>query len=201
MEKDLVQQALEEWTQGLDPLQSRIRLFEKVRDFPFRYPSSRDPVEVLQTGAGSCSGKHYLLAELYRRLGLPVRHAMCLHRFNDSPIPFPDRLQAMLDKEQILDVHNYLQIGVDGEWVDVDATWSMPLREYGFPVTDEWDGRSSMPLTVVREEDLPVSGDPARAKEEALSHFNPRQRKLRAQFLTALAEWVREIEAEESDEA
>ncbi|MGD9763879.1 MAG: transglutaminase domain-containing protein [Candidatus Binatia bacterium] len=196
MDEDPIRAALEEWTRGLAPLAARIALFNRVRDLAYRYPSSRNPLEVLRDGAGSCSGKHYLLGELYRRLGVPVRHMQCTYRFNDSPLPFPDHMQELLQKNEIVDVHDYLQIGVDGDWVDVDATWPLALRDFGLPVTDDWDGRSSMNLTVVSDEHEQVSGDLAKAKEERLSRLTPRQRMLRKQFLEALGQWVLELQAE-----
>src|SRR5215468_1935908 len=131
---------------------------------------------------------------LFRRQGLPVRHMLCTHRFNDSPMPFPDRMQDLLRKNEIVDVHDYLQVSVDGEWIDVDATWPLVLRDFGLPTTDEWDGRSPMVLSVVPDEQEHVQGDPARAKEERLSKLTPRQRTLRKQFLEALSQWVTDLQ-------
>lgn len=196
MTDDPIQAAFDRWARGRDPVAARVALFEHVRDLPYRYPSSRDPREVLRAGGGSCSGKHYLLGELFRRQGLPVRHMACTHRFNDSPVPFPPRMQDLLRKNEIVDVHDYLQICVDGEWLDVDATWPLALRDFGLPVTDEWDGRSSMVLSVIPDEHEEISGDPAKAKEERLSRLTPRQRTLRKQFLEALSQWVAELQAE-----
>jgi hypothetical protein len=201
MNEDPIRAALEEWTRGRDPLAARIALFERVRDIPYRYPTSRHPVEVLRLGFGSCSGKHYLLGELFRRSKVPVRHMVCTHRFNESPLPFPDEMQGLLRKNEIIDLHDYLQISVDGQWVDVDATWELGLREFGFPVTDDWDGRSSMVLTVIPDEHERIEGDPEKAKEEMLSRLTPRQRSLRKQFLEALSRWVEEIAQEISREA
>jgi hypothetical protein len=196
MNDDPIRSALEQWTEGCDPRAARISLFERVRDLPYEYPASRNPLEVLQRGRGSCSGKHYLLGELYRRMGVGVRHMMCTHRFNESPLPFPDDMQEVLRRNEILDVHDYLQIQVNGEWLDVDATWEIALREFGFPVTDEWDGDSSMLLTVNPDEHHVVEGDPGKLKEEMLSRLTPRQRALRKQFLEALGRWVNDLESE-----
>ncbi|HYD50403.1 MAG TPA: transglutaminase domain-containing protein, partial [Terriglobales bacterium] len=189
-------QKFEELTKGLDPVASRIVLFEQVRDIPYAYPASRDPVEVLRQNCGSCSGKHYLLGELYRHLGLRVRHIICTHRFNESPLVFPDEMQEMLRKNEIVDLHDYLQICVDDDWIDVDATWESGLRAFGFPVNEDWDGSASMALSVVPEEHAEVEQDPERIKDEMLSKLTPRQRTLRKQFLEALSRWVAECEAE-----
>jgi hypothetical protein len=195
MSDDPIRAAFDEWTRGHDPVAARIALFERVRDLPYQYPASRNPAEVLRRGAGSCSGKHYLLGELFRRQGLPVRHMLCTHRFNDSPVPFPNHMQDLLRKNEIVDLHDYLQICVDGAWIDIDATWPLALRDFGLPATDDWDGRSPMVLTVIPDEQVPVQGDPAKAKEEGLSKLTPRQRTLRKQFLEALSQWAAELQA------
>ena len=200
MTDDPIRAAYEEWTQGRDPLSARIALFERVRDLPFRYPSTRDPREVLTQGAGSCSGKHNLLGELFRLAGLPVRHMLCTHRFNDSTMAFPESMHGVLQKNEIVDVYDYLQVCIDGEWVDVDATWPAALHDFGLPSTEEWDGKSSMELSVVSDEHEELSGDPAKAKEERLSKLTPRQRMLRKQFLEALSQWAAELQAEAAQE-
>lgn len=192
----LIDQKYDEWTAGLDPVRSRIALFERVRDIPYSYPASRDPEEVLRLGVGTCSGKHYLLGAFYRRLGLKVRHAICSHRFNESDLPFPDRMQAMLLRDEIVDMHDYLQLDVGGGWIDVDATWEQGLREFGFPVIEEWDGSSSMMLSVVPDEHVVVDGEAARTKEELLAKLTPRQRSLRKQFLDAMNDWLAELAQE-----
>lgn len=180
----------------MSPVQARVRVFERVREMPYVYPSSRDPVVVLREGRGSGSGKHYLLGELFRLLGLNVRNMLCVHRFNESPIGFPDHLQLMLEKNEVVDVHDYLQISLQGGWIDVDATWPRVLREFGFPVNDDWDGHATMLLSVSPEEVIVVQGDPEKAKDELLSKWTPRQRQLRKQFLEGLSAWVTELCAE-----
>jgi transglutaminase-like putative cysteine protease len=193
MGNDLIRQTVQAWTKDCDPVQSRITVFEKVRDIPYAYPASRDPVEVLESGRGSCSGKHYLLGEMYRLLGLKVRHMICTHRFNESPIAFPPHMQAMLQKNEILDLHDYLQLAVNDSWIDIDATWERGLREFGFPVNEEWDGKRGMLLSVVPEDFAVAERDPERFKDELLSKLTPRQRMLRKQFLELLSEWVQEL--------
>lgn len=200
MSDDPIRDAYEEWTRGLDPVAARIALFERVRDLPYRYPASRDPREVLRTGGGSCSGKHALLGALFTHAGLPVRHMLCTHRFNETPLPVPHHMQVMLQKNEIADLHSYLQVQIDGAWVDVDATWPRGLHDFGLP-TDDWDGRTSMVLSVTPDEHEEVAGDPAKAKEEGLSKLTPRQRMLRKQFLEALSQWVGELQAEVGLEA
>jgi hypothetical protein len=196
MVDDLIRQTFTRWTNGCDAMQSRIALFERVRDMPYWYPASRDPAEVLRQGRGSCSGKHYLLAEMFRLMGLRVRHMICTHRFNESPLAFPLPMQEMLRKNEIVDLHDYVQIAVDGAWIDIDATWERGLREFGFPVNEDWDGKGAMLLSVVPEDFSVAELDAEHLKEDLLSKLPPRQRALRKQFLEALSSWVQELTAE-----
>jgi hypothetical protein len=196
MGNDLLRETLQAWTRNCDPVQARVKVFEGVRDIPYCYPASANPVEVLAQRRSSCSGKHYLLAEMFRMLGLQVRHMICTHRFNESALVFPPPMQEMLRKNEIVDLHDYLQISVDDSWIDIDATWERGLREFGFPVNDEWDGKSAMILSVVPEEFAIAERDPERLREEMLSRLTPRQRALRRQFLEALGRWVAELTAE-----
>lgn len=193
---DSILTAFTEWTKGCEPVAARIALFEHVRDIPCQHLATHNPVEVLKGGRGSASGKHYLLGELFRHLGLKVRHMLCTHRFNESPLPFPEEMQGMLRKSEIVDVHDYLQIFVDDRWIDIDVTWEEGLRDFGFPVNEGWDGKSSMLLTVIPDEHFKVEGDPAKAKEDQLAKLTPRQRQLRKQFLEALGRLVDELAAE-----
>ena len=153
MSDDPIRTAFEEWTRGPRP-RGRPDLSVRACARP-AVPVSGQPrcrSRCCSSSCGSCSGKHYLLGELFRRQGVPVRHMLCTHRFNDSPLPFPDHMQDLLRKNEILDVHDYLQICVDGDWIDVDATWPLRLRDFGLPATDDWDGKSPMLLTVVPDE-------------------------------------------------
>lgn len=196
MANDSIQQAVKAWTEGCDPVRARIVVFEKIRDISYSAAANGDAQAVLEAGRGSCAGKHQLLAEALRCLGLQVRHMICTHRFSESTIPFPDHMQALLRKNEIMDVHDYLQIAIDGDWVDVDATWEQCLREYGFPVNEDWDGQSPMLLSATVDEPQVADRDPTKTKEEILSHLTPRQRALRKEFLTAIDAWVDEIVAE-----
>ena len=193
---DPIGSAFNDWTKGCDPVAARIALFEHVRDLPYQHDGSRDPAEVLKHGGGSAPGKHDLLAALFGRLGLQVRHMLCTHRFNESPLPFPEDMQGLLRKNEIVDVHEYLQVLVDNQWVDVDVTWEEPLRDFGFPVNENWDGKSPMLLSVIPDEQIKVEGNPAKAKEDQLAKLTPRQRTLRKQFLEALGRLVDEMAAE-----
>jgi hypothetical protein len=58
---------------------------------------------------------------------------LCTHRFNDSSMAFPEHMHGCCRRNEILDAHDYLRVCVDGEWIDVDATWPLALRDFGLP--------------------------------------------------------------------
>lgn len=196
MNDDPIRAKVAELTRGCDARQARIAVYNWVRDIPYAYPAARDPLEVLERERGSCSGKHYLLAEALRALGMRVQHMICSHRFNESSIAFPDDMQELLKRNEVVDFHDYLQVWIDRTWVDLDATWEAGLRAYGFPVNEDWDGTSAMPLSVVPETFSVAQANPEKLKEDLLSKLTPRQRSLRKLFLEQLGLWVSECQAE-----
>lgn len=201
MQTDPIRATLERLSQDRSAMQARIAMFDFVRDLKVQLSGSDDIRVVLDERCGSGTGKHQALAELLRGLGCRVRHMLCSHRFNESPISFPDEMQSLLRKNEVFDVHHYLQLDVQGRWIDIDATWSSTLRPFGFPVNDDWDGSHTMALGVAPDE-IRVADDAAvaSAREALLAGLTPRQRQLRQQFRMALDAYVAECFGEsESD--
>jgi hypothetical protein len=124
-----------------------VTIFERVRDIPFKFAPHHDAETLLQCGYGTCAPKHALLAQLYQRLGLETRFVYVTFRFEEMPGEFPEDLRPLL-YDGVVRGHTALQLRLNGRWVDVDATFDRPLKTAGFVVTEEWDGRSSMPLVV-----------------------------------------------------
>ena len=56
--------------------------FALVRDMPYKRAKSRDPGAIVTEWQGTCSGKHYLLKELFQELGIRIKAIMCTHRFD-----------------------------------------------------------------------------------------------------------------------
>ena len=52
-----------------------------VRGIPYQRTSTREPEAIIQEWRGTCSGKHYLLDQIFREEGLESRVIMCTHRF------------------------------------------------------------------------------------------------------------------------
>lgn len=95
-------------------------LFEWVRDHVRYIPDVLDvetlatPVKVLQSMAGDCDDQATLLATLFESVGYPTRFVVAAYQ--DA---------AVME-------HVYLQVCIDGQWIDCDPTepcafgWSPP---------------------------------------------------------------------------
>jgi hypothetical protein len=142
----LFNNAFREWTDGLDPDQARVSIFEHIRDIPYSLtsqPGLRNPEEAPETllslGRGSCVPKHHLLSAMYRKLGLEIVYATFAFSWNDPAIAYPPRLRELAARLPV-SYHLATRVRIRNRWVLVDATWDSPLARAGFPVNEHWDG-------------------------------------------------------------
>lgn len=140
----LVNRKFAEWTEGLDPHESRIAIFEHIRDIPYslavpRADPGRELEQLLSLDRGSCGAKHYLLAEMFRRLDLNIVYATFAFTWNDPDLRYPPHLRELAAH---LPVSHHLACRVQTgcRWALIDATWDPPLAQGGFPVNLNWDG-------------------------------------------------------------
>lgn len=101
--------------------------------------------QLLELGKGSCGPKHYLLAEMFRKLNLSV-YATIAFSWNDPDVHHSSELRKYAALLPIAHLACRVQIGC--HWVLVDATWDPPLAKGGFPINDSWDGYSEMKWAV-----------------------------------------------------
>ena len=139
-----VSRAFHDWTDGLDPHQSLISIFDHIRDIPYSLAvpmtdPGTSPEKMLELGRGYCGPKHYLLAELYRRLGYEVVYATFPFLWNDPDLLYPPELRGLSSGLPVAH-HLACRVRINNRWVLVDATWDLPLARGGFPVNEHWDG-------------------------------------------------------------
>jgi hypothetical protein len=142
----LVTARFQEWSRGLDPRQSLISVFEHVRDIPYSLTvpmtdPATAPAQILELGKGSCGPKHYLLAEMYRKLGFDVVYATFSFLWDDPDLQYPPELRRLATGLPV-SYHLACRVKITNRWVLVDATWDRLLKPAGFPVNEQWDGRS-----------------------------------------------------------
>ncbi|NQU99685.1 MAG: hypothetical protein HQ538_03015 [Parcubacteria group bacterium] len=188
--KPELQEIIKKWTNSQSLDQKIVTLFEKVRDIPYGSIGSRDPLDVYKQNKGTCSGKHELLKVLYKELEIPVKDFIIMHRFKKLPVKFPNDVQEILDRTDIVDPHNFFKIQRDDVWFTVDITWDKALKKLEFPVTEKWDGKSDMEIAVALGGRIYETDDPITLKKKLISKLPEQTQKERKLFLKKLTSWL-----------
>ena len=142
-----------------EPL-TRERASSLVRDMPYRRASSRRPEAIINEWRGACSGKHYLLADVFSELGLESQVMMCAHQFTpDNTRYFPSGLRELVAVDPIPDVHTYLRMHTGQGWTVVDATWPSSAGPLGMTVNLCFSPSTDMTLAYDPIETLLVPAD------------------------------------------
>lgn len=177
-----------------------VKIFEKVRDIRFGSINSRNPIDVYKANKGTCSGKHFLIKELYKGIGLKTKDMICMQRWKDlmwfptgnyEIVNFSEELIDMLKEYEIIDFHNYLKIFIDGKWIQLDVTIDKPLKKLGFFTTENWDGKSDMPLCFCGTNKIWDCEDNGMEQKRNLVNQLPEKiRTARKEFLEQLTKWI-----------
>jgi hypothetical protein len=157
----IIDKLFHDWTYGLDPLAARIKVYRLIRDIPYAViPSlidSKKYLDILKLGRGSCTPKHFLLAEMFQRLGLLTLFTVYPFKWGERAevfVDYPEKLRDLATR-QPLGHHLACKVEIDGKMVVVDATLDLPLSKLELlPVNKDWDGFSDtlLPMTPVGEE-------------------------------------------------
>ncbi len=151
---DILKERLREWTQGKNAIEARISIYHSIRDMPYavipRLNHAERYIEILSLGKGSCTPKHFLLSNMFQRLGMLVLYAVYPFRWGEWS---PDRIKDFprlwqLAQEQPVSYHLACKVEIDGKLVLVDATLDSGLKRSGLPVNDNWDGVSNTALPI-----------------------------------------------------
>ncbi len=167
--------------------------FSLVRDLPYQRASSRKPEAVIQEWRGTCSGKHYLLADIFRELGLESQVVMCTHYFTpDNTRLFPQELRRLVTIDPVPDVHTYLRVNAGRGWTVVDATWPSKAEPLGMTVNHFFTPGSDMTLACEPIETVPVPAgrDPQEFKEQLIDRFCGARSGHRDDFIEGLGRWL-----------
>lgn len=116
-----------------------IEIFERVQKIPYQVCKYDENEINEKLEKGDCRHKHFLLKKLLEQEGLEVKEVKVI--FNWKDLPIPKNILEILKSGTIWD-HNSLKIKVNKKWIRVDCTWNPRLKEKGFPITEDWDGKS-----------------------------------------------------------
>lgn len=162
----IIDKTFEEWTLNKPPREARIAIFEKIRDIPYavipELVNYNKFIDILRINKGSCTPKHFLLCEMYHRLGLSVFFAVYPFRWDYFTLDYPPYLQK-LAKLVPMNYHLACRVDIEGCLVLVDATVDTGLEGLDIPVNKFWDGISDtlLPLEPLGEEELYDSSEAA----------------------------------------
>lgn len=171
------------------------RAFSLVRDMPYRRASSRKPEAIILEWQGTCSGKHYLLADIFREMGMDSRIIMCTHHFTPKNTRhFPSELREIVVAGPVPDVHTYLQLKTGRGWMIVDATWPSKAARLGMSINHSfiWGEDMKLACDPIETFGVPEGQDPQEFKEQLLGRFCGEQRALRDRFIEDLGRWLSE---------
>ena len=169
--------------------------FALVRDMPYCRASSRKPEAIIEEWRGTCSGKHYLLADIFREMGLESRVIMCTHRFTpENTRHFPAELRELVAEGPVPDVHTYLRVKTAQGWMVVDATWPTSAGPLGMTVNREFTAGKDMTIACDPIETLPVPEgmDPQEFKEQVIRDFCGESSAVRDEFIEGMGRWLSE---------
>ena len=192
-----------EWTEGLSPEESRVNIFEKIRDIPYHIDLrllsfENGPEGMLKAGRGSCSPKHYLLGMMLNKLGIPVKYCTYPFLWEDMLLDCPEVLNDLSGRIPVT-YHHASRAFIGGEWVLLDATWDAPLKKAGFPVNEGWDGRQNTLLAVKALDEI-VYDDPRRrdaALKKAMEAYSLPEKLELSRFTGEFNRWLGEIRKKE----
>ena len=174
-------------------------VFYLVRDMPYQRASDRRPETIIREWRGTCSGKHYLLAALFRELGLDARVMAGVLRYKPDPQKTRPELLALLAPAGgvFVDVHNWVEIELPSGPMAVDATWPLKLKQYGFPVNETFElGRSQALAYPIEKTYIAPDQNPQAFKEKLLhEHFTPEELAARDAFIRALSQMLAAAES------
>jgi hypothetical protein len=169
-------------------------VFRLVRDMPYRRASDRRPETIIAEWRGTCSGKHYLLKQLFAELGLDSQVIACTTIVPVSPSQVPESHQALYEaaNRRFVDVHNYLLVSLpEGGSMIVDATWPLSAVDAGLTVNEEFVLGQDQRIAAEPVESwlVPDGRDPQAFKDELLrTYFTPAELEFREEVIRVLGE-------------
>lgn len=166
--------------------------FILIRDMPYTRASSRDPETTIREWRGTCSGKHYLLKQLFTELGYTLRLIACTTVAHIDPKDVRGKLRKLLEQSdgRFVDVHNYLILELpEGEMV-VDATWPLATKGMGTVVNESFVLGESQRVACepIKTWIVPDNRDAQEYKEELLrGNFTPEELMHREEFIRIIS--------------
>lgn len=183
---------------GLSPEPDIAEIFERVRVIPYAVTNHRSARSVIETGRGSCSGKHVLLSMLLQRFGHSSEIITVKTRIDPKMMGgsfLPRSLRALAAGATVTDFHHFVRMRIGGCPIDLDVTWDDSLSRVGVTVNSRWDGQSNTRIAFAPEEVVGSGGwqDLATFKQALIDSMGADDRRRRQQFFDGFTSWLDEV--------
>lgn len=168
-------------------------IYHAVRNLTYASDGNRAPEAVIETGKGSCTGKHLLLRDLLRHAGETADVEFIEGDFAASmPVvaTMPDELKAWVSSGGISDFHCYVVWQGGEREVKLDATWPNRLAPLGYQVNAQWDGTGDTRIAIADGIVRGRAEDVLERKAALLGTLTEKQIRDRLRFLKLLTEWM-----------
>ena len=191
LKSEAVRRELINPTQEIDPLTA----YTLVRDMPYKRASDREPETLIREWRGTCSGKHYLLKDLFVELGYSSKVMACTNVTVFDLEKEPEEVREILESVdgRFVDVHNYLLLELpEGEMI-IDATWPQSAKKYHLPVNETFELGVDQHIACepIKTWIVPENEDPQAYKEQLLrENFTPEELIARNAFIQAIGDWL-----------
>ena len=200
--QNIIDQKFDEWINGLNETESRVNIFEKIRDIPFVVTSKlfdpkRGPSGMLQENKGFCVPKHYLLGLMFKKLDTPVEYHTFSFKWKELDIEYPEEVKVLAGKIPIT-YHLACKVLIGEKWILLDTTWDSLLKKINFPVNENWDGESNT-LNAVKPIDAFAHKkieDREEALKKQLMRYTFRDKLLLSKFSNKLNTWLESVRSE-----
>lgn len=169
--------------------------FLLVRDMPYTRASSRDPETIIREWRGTCSGKHYLLKQLFAELGYSSRVIACTTVAQIDPQEVRGKLRELLQQSngRFVDVHNYLLLDLPQGQMIVDTTWPISTDGMGTVVNKTFVLGEDQQIACepIQTWEVPEDRDPQAFKEQILRQsFTDEELEHREEFIMTLGKLI-----------
>jgi len=154
---NVIDNKFRDWTKGKSSQEARISIYERIRDIPYAIiPELTGPhnyADILKVNKGACTPKHFLLCDMYQKLGTLILYVVYSFRWIELKVNYPPKLKN-LAKGLPVNHHLACKADIDGKLVLLDATLDLALGGLGLPVNRYWDGFSDtlLPIQPLDEE-------------------------------------------------
>lgn len=121
-----------------------VKKFFEIRDIEYRIPLTVAEFnqQLDYRLSANCSVKMILFKRWLDEAGFLSKYRVCEFRWSDLGLPENLIFKPHPDP----DLHVYLEIYLNGSWIDVDPTWDKSLQDF-LPVNN-WDGNSDCSIAV-----------------------------------------------------